>query len=268
MDLNTRFKKLVGYELNLQNPKTFNEKMQWMKLNGNLEAFSIYVDKYEVRQFVKEKVGDDYLIPLIGVYQQVDDINLLSLPNSFVMKATNGSGMNVIVPDKQSLNWDMARKKLQNWITMNYYLSSGEPCYKPLKGQIVIEEFIKDLSGDLKDYKFFCFHGEPTYVQVVSHKRVRRSAIYDLNWNKLKVRYANRLLKRPVPKPKPLDKMVQIASTLAKDFPFVRVDLYYTNDRIYFGELTFVPNSGLKPFKPVKYDRIFGDHIDLCRCEK
>ncbi|MBD1383138.1 ATP-grasp fold amidoligase family protein [Metabacillus arenae] len=263
--LKKRFKRIHGFELNLTNPRTFTEKMQWIKLNGNLERFSKYVDKYEVRQSIKEKIGEKHLVPLIGIYENVYDIKFESLPKSFVMKATHGCGWNIIVKDKSLIDWNKAREKMNRWVNSNYYDKTKEPNYKSLKGRVIIEELLQDPSGDLKDFRFFCFHGNPKYIQVDgdrfnNHKR----DLYNLNWNKLpyKVVYPN--FPKTLDKPKRLNAMISIARQLAQGFPFVRVDLYYLNNHIYFGELTFVPSNGFNRY-PIEYDRLLGNLLDLNR---
>jgi hypothetical protein len=262
--IKNRFKRTHGYELDLKNPKTLSEKIQWMKVYGHLERFSKYVDKYAVREFVKEKAGEELSIPLIGVYKKTKEIDYKSLPNSFVMKATHASGWNIIVKDKTELDWNLTREKMDEWLKLSYYKKAGEPNYKPLKGRIIVEKYIEDSTGDLKDYKFFCFRGEPRFVQVdgdrfTGHKR----DLYDLDWNKLPVKFTRENLTQPAAKPEKLYDMMEICRNLSRSFTFVRVDLYFTNGRIYFGELTFTPSNGFRPFSPVQYDTIFGEFLDL-----
>jgi hypothetical protein len=258
------FKRAHGYPPDLKKPKTFSEKIQWMKIYGRLERFSKYVDKYAVREFIKERAGEELLIPLVGVYKKTKEIDYKFLPNSFVMKATHGCGWNIIVKDKTELDWHLAREKMHEWLKLNFYKITGQPNYKPLKGRIIIEKYIEDSIGDLKDYKFFCFHGEPRFVQVdgdrfTEHKR----DFYDLNWNKLPVKLTYANLTQPIAKPEKLCDMIEICRKLSRGFAFVRVDLYFTDGRIYFGELTFTPDSGFHTFSPVQYDAIFGKLLDL-----
>ena len=259
-----RFKRRHGYEPDLKNPKTLSEKIQYLKVYGHLEQFSKYVDKYDVREFIKETVGEELLIPLIGIYERTNDIDFKSLPHSFVTKATHGSGWNIIVQNKIRLDWNSAMKKMDKWLKTNYYRKFGESQYKSLKGRILIEKYMSDSTDDLKDYKFFCFHGEPQFIQVdgdrfAGHKR----DIYDLNWNKLPVKLFYENLPQPVAKPEKLDDMLQICRKLSREFAFVRVDLYFINDRTYFGELTYCPANGFQLFDPVQYDHIFGEYLDL-----
>ncbi len=262
--LKPRFRKKHGYPLNLENPRTFSEKIQWIKINGHLERFSGYTDKSTVREYVREKAGEEVLIPAFGVFDRFSDIDLESLPDSFVMKATHGCGWNIFVRDKRAVDWSSVGKQMRQWLRSNYYRKRGEANYKPLKGRILIEAYLQDPSGDLKDYKFFCFAGEPRFIQVdcgrfTAHKR----DVYDTDWNRLPLRIYYPNLAEPVAKPERLGEMMELCRKLSEDFAFVRVDLYDTNGRIYFGELTFSPTDGMKPFTPTEYDYLFGDLLDL-----
>jgi len=258
-----------GYELDLKDPKTFSEKIQWIKIYGHTERLSKYVDKYQVREFVRMKIGEEVLVPLIGVYNKTKEIDFQSLPDSFVIKATHGSGWVVIAKNKNNLDWYAAREEIDQWLKTNFYRIAGEPSYRAVKGRLVIENCIEDPSGDLKDYRFFCFHGRPMYVAVDGHKytgyksAICKRDIYDVEWNKLPFKIVYENWHDPVARPDKLEDMLEICRDLSQDFPFVRVDLYLTEGRIYFGELTFTPFSGMKPFTPVRYDRIFGEHLDL-----
>lgn len=264
--LKVNFKRKLGYDLNLASPQTFSEKIQWIKVYGKPERFSRYVDKYNVRQYVKERIGDQYLIPLIGVYNKVNQINWSQLPDSFVMKTTHGATWNIVVKDKAKVNWGNAKMRLRKWLGLRYYLITGESNYRNIKPRIVIEEFINDPTGDLKDYKFFCFQGEPAFIQVdgtrfTNHQR----DLFDLDWNKIPVRLKYKNFIESPPKPARLAEMIQVARQLSEGLPFVRVDLYYTNDRIYFGELTFTPGNGFERFTPRSYDDLFGQYLDINR---
>jgi hypothetical protein len=262
--LKRSFRRRHGYPLDLENPKTFSEKIQWIKVYGDLERFSKYCDKYSVREFVKERVGKELLIPLIGVYERFSDIDLNLIPNSFVMKATHGSGWNVIVKDKTRANWNFIKKKMNEWLKINYYKKTGEKNYKPLKGRIIIEEYIDDPSGEVSDYKFYCFHGEPKFVEVHCGRFTdHRCDVYDLEWNKLPAEFSCPNQLHPTAKPEKIDNMVDICRKLSHDFAFVRVDLYYSGGRVYFGELTFSPANGFDIIIPIKYDYMLGEHLDL-----
>lgn len=263
-----KFKRKHGYELNMKNPQTLSEKIQWIIQYGNLERFAKYVDKYEVRKYVEKRVGSQYLVPLIGVYHKVEDIDVKSLPKAFVMKATHGSSWIVPVKDKSKLNWSRAMAKAEKWLSWNYYEHTGEPNYKPLKGRIIIEEFLKDSAGELKDYKIFCFHGRPIFIQVDGERfKDFKSDFYSLKWGKLPYSYNYKKFPEPVEKPKRLTEMLKIARKLSQEFPFVRVDLYYTNNRIYFGELTFTPTGGYDRLT-FEFDLMLGKLLDLNKYRK
>ncbi|MBP1949045.1 ATP-grasp fold amidoligase family protein [Virgibacillus litoralis] len=162
------FLKQHGYNINFKEPITLTEKIQWLKLYGSLENYSKYVDKNEVRSYVHETVGKDYLIPKIGVYKSASDIDLDSLPEKFVIKATHGSGWNMIVKDKSKLDWNFAKKKITKWINTNYFYISGEKNYKNIRGKVIIEQLIGDPNGAMKEYKFYCYRGEPKYAVAVT----------------------------------------------------------------------------------------------------
>lgn len=231
-----------------------------------MENLAPYVDKYEVRRYVRDVVGEEYLVPLIGVYDSAQDINFGSLPQSFVAKATHGSGWTLIVKEHESINCDLIRRKLERWLKLNYYRITGERQYKWIKPRIVLEELLNDPSGDLKDYKFFCIYGEPAFIQVDGFRFVdHRRDILDLSWKKIpcRLRYDN--LPEPIEKPTAAEEMVEVCRKLAEPFPFVRVDLYCVEGRVYFGELTFTPGNAMEMFFPRDYDYIFGKNIPLAK---
>jgi hypothetical protein len=259
-----KFRKRHGYPLNIWNPRTFNEKIQWIKFFGGLERYSSFVDKFDVRRFVEERCGKELLVPLIGVYEKADHIDHRSLPNSCVIKATHGSGWNIMVRDKTKLDWDSTKGQLNEWIGLNYFEETGEPNYKPLRGRIIIEEYLEDPSGDLKDYKFFCSKGEPRYIQVDSERFAdHKRDFYSIDWERMPMREGYMNLPRPLARPARIGDMIAVCKKLSEGFPFVRVDLYLVNDRIYFGELTFTDGNGANMFSPAEYDLLFGDLIDL-----
>lgn len=252
-----------AYLANLKNPKTFNEKTLWLKLNVRDSLGSIIADKYAVREWVKQRVGPDVLIPLLGVYQNTDDIDFDALPDQFVLKSNHGSGMVLVCREKAKLDKNYSLKKLRNWLKINYFSRSGEWQYKGIKPLILAEELLSP-DGPLEDYKFFCFNGAPKYVQVdfdrfTNHTRT----FYNLNWENQKFTTFYPLADKDVPKPGALPKMIEIAEKLSAPFHFVRVDLYYVNKKIYFGELTLHHGGGYEPFFPARFDRILGDELSL-----
>ena len=243
----------------------FGEKMQWLKLYGNLEKYSDYVDKYKVREYIKDIIGEKYLIPLISVYNNVDEIDYNKLPNEFVMKLNHGSGYNVIIKNLKEENINKINKKLNKWLKEDYYKIKKEYQYKNVKKKIICEKLIEDSNGDLLDYKFFCFDGKPEFVKVDFERfKEHKVNFYDNNWNLLNMKekgYEN--YKKECKKPKNFDEMLKIAENLSKKFQFVRVDLYNVDGKIYFGELTFTPASGKNPFTPLEMDKKIAERIKI-----
>ena len=260
------YKKHKGKFPDLENPLTFGEKIQYIKLYGNLERYSNYVCKYNVRKYIENQIGKKYLINLLGVYNNVEEINFNELPEKFVLKCTHGSGYNIIVKDKTKLNIKDAKRKLRFWMKENFYNLGKESQYKDLKPLIICEEYMQDDSGELRDYRFFCFNGKCEFIQV---DNLRQSNLgmdfYDTQWNPLELEFSAKRANILLPKPLHLEKMICFAEKLAKDIdiPFIRVDFYYTNEHIYFGELTFTPTDGMGDFKPVSEDIRIASMINL-----
>ncbi len=236
--------------------KYFGEKIQWLKLYGNLEKYNDYVDKYLVRDYIKKTVGEKYLIPLLGVYTNSSKIDYDKLPDKFVLKINNGSAMNIIVTDKNKINKKKINKKLDKWLKNDYSKIKKEYQYRNVERKIICEKYISDSNGELIDYKFFCFDGEPLFVKADLDRFTEHKVnFYDMNWNYIDMResfYKNS--NKNVTKPNNFEKMVEIAKKLSKEFQFVRVDLYDVDGTIYFGELTFTPASGKNPFYPLEKD--------------
>ena len=235
--------------LSLDYPQTFNEKIQWLKLYDSTPIKTRLADKYLVRDWVKEKIGEKYLIPLLGVYDKFEDINFDNLPNQFVIKCNHGCGYNIIVKDKSTLNLAEVKTKLAKWMNENFAFKCGcELHYRDIPPKITIEKYMQDESGELRDYKFMCFNGAIELILLDSdrysgHKR----NIYDKNWT-LQAFSDFPNIKENIEAPKKLELMKTLAQALSKDFNFVRVDFYVVNDEIYFGEITFTPGSGTLKF--------------------
>jgi len=260
------YKAVFGKKLDLNNPRTFNEKLQWLKLYDRRTEYSTYVDKYEVRSYIAETIGDQYLIPLLGVYNDVDEIDWDKLPNQFVLKCTHGSNSNIICPDKSKLDIESSKSQLKKWMKKNWYWFGREWPYKNVKPRIICEKYMVDESGkELKDYKVFCFSGEPKLIQVdfdrfTDHKR----NIYDTNWNLLPVEIKFPSDKsRVINKPVKLEDMLKFARILSKDYPHVRVDFYSIGEEIYFGEMTFFHGSGFERILPEEFNVEMGKWIKL-----
>lgn len=260
------YKRRTGKNLNLDAPKSFNEKIQWLKLYDNSPLKTKLADKYAVREWIKDEIGDDYLIPLLGVWNSFDEIDFDKLPDRFVLKANHGSHWNIIVKDKSKFDKAKAKKKFDKWMSWNYANKAGlELQYKDIVPKIVAEQFVEDSNGELNDYKILCFNGEPKYVWIDCgrYTKDRIKNIYDLDWNLQPFSMTHEVSKEEIPAPANLDKMIELARKLCRDFAFVRVDFYNVDGKIYFGEMTFTSMSGLDKFKPEKYDYIMGEMLEL-----
>lgn len=267
--LKKTFKEKIGYQLDLDNPKTFNEKLQWLKLHDHNPIYTTMVDKYAVKQYVANKIGGQYIIPTLGVWEHFDDIDFDKLPNQFVLKCTHDSGSIVVVPDKSKFDKVAAKENLENGLRHNYYYASYEWPYKDVPPKIIIEEYLENVASEgLHDYKIWCFNGEPTYIQYINGRIGKKTeeCFFDTNWNMKDFTYHNPPLKYGVKKPKCLSEMLKFAKIFAKDIPFIRVDFYVlTDESIKFGELTFYPMSGLEKFHPINVDEALGSMIHLLR---
>lgn len=252
----------TGRTLCLDDPKRFTEKLQWLKLYNHNPLASQCADKVEVRKYIEEKGYADLLNEVIAVYDDVKQIDVDKLPSRFVLKATHGSSMNFICKDKDSVNWRGQKRICDLWLKLNLYLDGREWVYKSLKPRIVAEKYLEDDSGALRDYKFFCFGGEPRFIQVDEDRYSdHHQAYYSTDWKKEEFNTGCKTC--DVDKPEHLDEMLKIARDLSSEFPFVRVDLYNCNGKIYFGELTFFGGSGFYSFYPDEYDFKFGEMIKL-----
>lgn len=261
----------TGQVLDLEHPVTFNEKVQWLKLHGSTEIKTCLADKYLVRDFVSQKIGEEYLIPILGVYDSFNQINFDTLPDRFVMKTNHASGWNLIVKDKSTLNIQEAKKQFDYWMGRNYAFQSGlELHYKNIIPKIIIEKYIENESDELFDYRFFCFNGKAysIWIDIDSGKTTHRRNIYDLEWNLLPVKVSYENDEKLNRKPENLKKMIEIAETLSEGIDMVRVDLYEVSGKIYFGEMTFTPQSGQGKWIPEEYNKIYGDMIQLPTTEK
>lgn len=262
------YKAIMNKKLNLKNPVTFNEKLQWLKINDRKTIYTKLVDKYEVRDYISNIIGEEYLIPLLGVYDNFNEIEFEKLPESFVLKCTHDSGGVVICKDKSKFDKEMARRKINNSLKRNYYYACREWPYKNIKPRIICEQMINSENGKLPvDYKFHCFNGKVDNVMLCVDRDSGNPKFYffDREWNLLRYNKTgiNADENFTLPKPKMIDKMFDIAEELAKDLPFVRVDLYCENNKIYFGELTFFPDSGFDSNLLEETDLLFGNKIKL-----
>lgn len=268
-ELKQIFYKKVGYYLNLKNPKTFNEKINWIKLNYFHPDMARCVDKYDFKNYIEEKLGLGYTLPLYGAWDDEADIDFDALPDKFVLKSNvQSEGKHIIVVrDKSKLNIDKLRTVLSSWlITKNTMCISYCRAYHDVKPMIIAEEYLEGFDDGVVDYKFMCFNGETLIPFVVSGRHGDMCvSFYDLDWNLLPFARSYPVAKEPIAKPKNFDKMVEISKILSKDFPFVRVDFYETIDdaKLYIGEMTFYPGGGLEAFDPVEWDYKLGELLQL-----
>lgn len=259
------FRRELGYKLDLKSPKTFNEKIQWLKINDRTAKHTKCADKFAVREYVANRIGEEHLIPLLLHTKDVKDLVPENLPQiPFIVKATHFCGGNIIVRDKSQMNWKHIRHKADQWLKENYYYRLREWQYKNIPPALVVEKLLQDNAGKIPyDYKIHCFHGEIEFIQVHQDRESNhRKVIYDADWNLLKFSsyYEEGLA---IPKPKTFDLMKKIARKLSAEFYYVRVDLYEVEDTVYFGELTFHHASGFRKFNPESQDRILGDKLKL-----
>jgi len=262
----------MGSKLSLENPKGFNEKIQWLKVFYKPEILTQLVDKYAVRAYVKEKIGERYLNELLCVTNASKDISFKDLPNEFVVKGTHGCNFNLIVKDKSKVNKVKAKLLFKKWLSKNQYYRGGlEWAYKNVPPRLIVEKFMHDKENEvLLDYKFYCFDGKPTYVQVdIGRGRIHDRYFYDMKWKKQAfVKGSFNITSDELCKPINFDKMVELAEKLAGNFPFVRVDLYNLSGKIVFGEMTFYPGDGRQPFNPIKFEHEIGNLLNLPKIPK
>ncbi len=266
--LNRIFKARMGEELDLKNPQTFNQKLQWLKINNRKSEFTMMADKFLVRDYISKKLGKEYLIPLIGVWDKAEDINFDELPNQFVLKCNHNSGLGMcICKDKSKLDIEKVKKELTKGLEQDYYLSSREWVYKDIPRKIICEKYMVDESGyELKDYKFMCFDGEVKLIFVCSERKEGlKVTFFDRFWKKMNFQRHYPNSTKGINKPKSLEKMIEFAEILGKDIAFSRIDFYDINGQVYFGEITFFPGSGLEEFTPSEWDYTIGSWIDLTK---
>ena len=261
------FKRSFGYDLNLDNPRTFNEKLQWLKLYDRKDIYTKMVDKYEVKNYVADKIGKEYIIKTLGIYEKFEDIEFNKLPNKFVIKCTHDSGGIVICKDKDKLDLKKSKKIINKSLKNNFYLNGREWPYKNVKPRIIIEKYMEDEQlKELRDYKFFCFNGKCRCFKIdYDRYTCHKANYYDECGNILEfgeLAFAPDYKKR-IELPKKLKTMVMLAEKLADNNKFLRVDLYEINGKIYFGELTFYPASGFGKFTSEEWDLKLGDWINL-----
>ena len=255
----------TGSWMDFNNPKTFSEKIQWLKIHNTNPVYTVMADKYAMKQFVEDKIGAGYTFPLLGVWDRFDEIDIASLPDKFVFKTNHDSGGVWIVKDKKNAEYSKIKKEIEVRFQKNYFFLGREHPYKNIPHKIIAEKFMEEAEGcDLKDYKVFCFNGEPTYIQVdfdrfTNHKR----DFFDTKWNMMDFGVLFPRAYNNIPVPEHLNEMIDIARKLSQGLPFLRVDLFNIKGKVYVGELTFHPGGGVEKITPEEWEYKLGDMIKL-----
>lgn len=265
--LKIMFRKKMHKKLNLKNPQTFNEKLQWLKLYDRNPDYTKMVDKFEVKKYVSDLIGEEYIIPTIGIYNKFEDIDFNVLPQQFVIKCTHDSGGIVICRDKDVLDIANAKEKIESSLKENYYYYGREWPYKNVKPRIIIEKYMEDYkTKELIDYKIMCFNEKPQILFTCTERFSNdglKVTFFDSKWNRLPFERKYKKSKKNIDKPINFDKMIELSEKISKDIPFFRIDWYEINGVLYFGEITFYPGSGYEIFYPEKWDYILGEYINL-----
>lgn len=261
------FKLRVGYSLNLRTPRSYNEKLQWLKLYNRRPEYIQMVDKVEAKKYAANIIGEKHIIPTLAVYDKVEEIDFDSLPNQFVLKCTHDSGGIVICREKSMLDRNAAIRKLRKGLKKNYYYWNREWPYKNVRPRVIVEQYMTDDGKELKDYKFFCFDGEPKVMFIASDRfdeeEETKFDFFDMDFCHLPFTNGHPNSTQKVEKPRGFEEMKELVKKLSKGIPHVRVDLYDVNGHVYFGEMTFFHWSGMMPFEPKEWDYKFGNLIHL-----
>ncbi len=258
-----KYREKMGIDLNLNPPVTFNEKLQWLKLHDHNPAYVELVDKIAAKEKVGTMIGSEHIVPLLGAWDDARKIDFDALPDQFVLKCNHDQGSVVVVPDKSALDKERVISFLNKKRKLNNYWNTREYVYKDIHPMVFAEQF---LGGQIKDYKFYCFNGVPKFLYVGQGLTIDHSLkidYFDMNWNLMPFYRTDYHRLGMVDKPKHFDEMKEIAIKLSKGIPFVRIDLFEENDRVYFSEFTLYPASGCMPFEPKEYDKIIGEWIDI-----
>ncbi|MDB2103260.1 MULTISPECIES: ATP-grasp fold amidoligase family protein [Clostridium] len=255
---------VMNKKLNLDNPKTFNEKLQWLKINDRKDIYTKIVDKYEVREYISQKIGEEYLIPLIGVWDEFDEIDFSKLPNKFVLKPTHTSGNVFICKDKSKIDYKDLKRKVNKWMKRRYYWVHREWPYKNVKPRIICEEYISDKDSTPDDYKVMCFNSKAKLIEVhIDRFKNHNLDIYDNEWNRVALAEDGPSSNNVYEKPKEFDKMIKMSEKLSSISCHARIDWYIVNGKLYFGEITLYEASGLDQFNNPEDDCTLGEWINL-----
>lgn len=259
---------LMGQKLDLQNPQKFTEKIQWLKAYDRNPMKSVLADKYAARDYIKNKIGEEHLIPLLGVWNHFEEIDFNKLPDEFVLKCNHASGANIIVRQKDKMNKHELKHELEKWLDINYAFMYLEFHYRDINPKIIAEKYIEEADGNLFDYKVHCFHGEPMYIQVIGDRDLRKhlglQMVYDFDWNEQPWAVGGYpKYKRKLKRPPELEQLYQLSKVLCEEFVYVRIDFYIVSGRILFGEMTFTPGAGF-----YQYNEDWEPEMDLSLGEK
>ena len=264
--LSVIWKMLMGYELDWNNPRTFNEKLQWLKVHDHNPLYTTLVDKYRVKQWVADRIGQEYVIPTLAVFASADDINPDTLPEQFVLKCNHDSGSILICRDKSTFDMDAAKTKLAKGLERNFYREAREWAYKNVPRLVFAEKYMENpLSKDLLTYKFLCFSGEPYIMYVTVKNENVFENYYDMDFEPLDIHRKWPNSQYPIPKPTCWEDMKRVARELSQGLNHVRLDLYEVNGQVYFSEYTFYDWGGLFTFTPDVWDQRLGDKIQLLK---
>ena len=267
--LREKYNRVFNKELHIDLPVTFNEKLQWLKLYDRKPEYTIMVDKYLAKDYVAKQIGEEYIIPTLGVWDDPDEIDFGTLPEKFVIKCNHNSGLGMyICKDKAQMDVATIKKILSKGLKQDYYLTSREWPYKDVPRKIIAEQYLENSeAGGLTDYKIHCFNGVPKFILVCRDRFIESGLsedFYTTEWDLMPVKRPDiPNAKTRQPKPEKLEEMLAFASKLSENIPFLRVDFYYVDNKIYFSELTFFPASGFAPFEPEEWDKTFGDWLEL-----
>ena len=258
------FKLRMGYELNLDNPQTFNQKLNWLKLYDRKSEYTIMADKYAVKKYIAETIGEEYVVPYYGVWERYEDIDFDKLPSQFVLKANHDSSGATICKDKQAIDHKHLQKHFNKLLRRNYFYHLREWPYKNMKPLIIAEELLVDKTFErLRDYKFWCFNGVPIYMYCTVKGGEVFENFYDMDFSPVKINHGFKRHEPEFDKPMCFDEMKNLAQKLSKDIPFVRVDFFEVNGKLYFGEFTFYDWGGMKPFGSMQQDLELGTLINI-----
>ncbi len=261
------FRCRMGQWIDWKNPKTFSEKLQWLKLYNRKPEYTTMVDKFAVKEYVAKLIGEEYIIPTLGVWDTPEEINWDELPNQFVLKTTHDSGTVIVCKDKNEIDFKIVKKRLKKSLKKNYFYHGREWPYKNVKRRIIAEQYMEDADGVLNDYKFFCFDGKVKFLYIATERQNKNEDVkfdfFDKQFTHLSVCQSHINANIMPIKPINFEKMIQLSELLTKNIPQVRVDWYEVKNTIFFGELTFFHMGGLDPFKPQEWDYKFGEFISL-----